>query len=41
MVRFYERPLKTIAFSDVFVTPFSSKVYEDGNLYKLVDNKGS
>jgi len=31
------RALKTIAFSDVFVTPFSRKVYEDGNLQKLED----
>ena len=35
------RTLKTIAFSDVFVTPFSRKVYEDGNLHKLADNRFS
>jgi len=33
--------LKTIAFSDIFVTPFSRKVYEDGNLQKLVDKRVS
>ena len=26
-----------MTFSDVLVTPFSSKVYEDGNLQKLAD----
>jgi len=29
--------LKTIAFSDVFVTPFPRKVYEEGNLQKIAD----
>jgi hypothetical protein len=29
--------LKTTAFSDVFITPFTRKVYEDGNLQKWAD----
>ena len=31
------RTLKTIAFPDVFVTPFSSKAYEESNLQKWAD----
>lgn len=32
MVRFDEWPLKTIAFFDVFVRPFSRKAYEDSSI---------